>query len=92
MNDFNNQFSLIKLDVENLKNQITFMIEHITLQGMNTRFNTGNVVFNEKNDLNTQDGLLKEYGKLQIQLKQLKLLEKRMKKQLEVNSKHFFIY
>jgi hypothetical protein len=64
------------------------MIEHITLQGMNTRFNTGDVAFNEKNDLNTQDGLLKEYGKLQIQLKQLKLLEKRMKKQLEV--KHIF--
>lgn len=62
------------------------MIEHITLQGMNSRFNTSNVgAFNEKNDLNTQDGLLKEYGKLQIQLKQLKLLEKRMKKQLEVN-------
>lgn len=61
------------------------MIEHITLQGINSKFNTttSKRFNNDKNDLNTQDGLLKEYGKLQIQLKQLKLLEKRMKKQLD---------
>lgn len=40
-------------------------------------------VFNEKNDLNSHGGLLKEYSKLQIQLKQLKILEKRMWKQLD---------
>lgn len=40
-------------------------------------------VFNEKNDLNSHNGLLKEYSKLQIQLKQLKILEKRMRKQLD---------
>lgn len=39
--------------------------------------------FSEKNDLNSHGGLLKEYGKLQIQLKQLKILEKRMIKQLD---------
>lgn len=62
------------------------MIEQITLQGINTKF-SGNMkvsssVFTEKNDLSSHDGLLKEYGKLQIQLKQLNVLEKRMKSQL----------
>lgn len=40
-------------------------------------------MFNEKNDLNSHGGLIKEYSKLQIQLKQLKILEKRMWKQLD---------
>lgn len=63
------------------------MIEQITLQGVNTKFfsnvKINSSVFNEKNDLNSHNGLLKEYSKLQIQLKQLKILEKRMKKQLD---------
>lgn len=63
------------------------MIEQITLQGVNTKF-AGNIkinssAFSEKNDLNSHGGLLKEYSKLQIQLKQLSILEKRMRKQLE---------
>lgn len=74
-------------DVEQLKNQITFLIEQITLQGINTKFfsnvKINSSVFSEKNDLNSHGGLLKEYSKLQIQLKQLKILEKRMKKQLD---------
>lgn len=74
-------------DVESLKNQITFLIEQITLQGIHTKFSSNmkvsSSVFTEKNDLNSHGGLLKEYGKLQIQLKQLKILEKRMNKQLE---------
>lgn len=71
--------------MDTLKNQITFMIEHITLQGINSKFNTNSSsrFSGEKIDLSSQDGLLKEYGKLQIQLKQLKLLEKRMRKQLD---------
>lgn len=75
------------LDVESLKNQITFMIEQITLQGINTKFSSNlkinSAAFTEKNDLNSHGGLLKEYSKLQIQLKQLSILEKRMKKQLD---------
>lgn len=63
------------------------MIEQITLQGVNTKFSSNlklnSSAFNEKNDLNSHSGLLKEYGKLQIQLKQLNILEKRMKKQLD---------
>lgn len=81
-----NFFFFFLSDVESLKNQITFMIEQITLQGINTKFSSNvklnSSAFNEKNDLNSHGGLLKEYGKLQIQLKQLNILEKRMKKQL----------
>jgi intraflagellar transport protein 74 len=74
--------------VEILKNQITFAIEQITLQGMNSK-EIGNVkistaILNENtHNLNSHGGLVKEYGKLQIQLKQLKILEKRLKKQLD---------
>lgn len=63
------------------------MIEQITLQGINTKFSSNVKInsshYSEKNDLNSHGGLLKEYSKLQIQLKQLKILEKRMKKQLD---------
>lgn len=75
-------------DVENLKNQITFAIEQITLQGMSSKVD-GNMkistsILNENShNLNSQEGLVKEYRKLQIQLKQLKILEKRIKKQLD---------
>lgn len=71
-----------------LKNQITFAIEQITLQGINSKVD-GNIkistsLLNENpQNLNTQQGLMKEYGKLQIQLKQLSILEKRLKKQLD---------
>lgn len=62
------------------------MIEQITLEGINTKFSSNvklnSSAFNEKNDLSQHSGLIKEYGKLQIQLKQLSILEKRMKKQL----------
>lgn len=78
---------LSSTDVESLKNQITFLIEQITLQGINTKFSSNlkltSSTFSEKNDLSSHGGLLKEYSKLQIQLKQLKILEKRMKKQLD---------
>lgn len=50
----------------------------MTLQGMNLK----NINF-EKNDLSSQHGLLKEYKKLTIQLKQLQILEKKYSTQLE---------
>lgn len=72
--------------MESLKNQITFAVEQITLQGINTKSIGGQLklssAMSEKNDLSSQNGLLKEYNKLSIQLKQLKILEKRIQKQL----------
>ncbi|CAO1344916.1 unnamed protein product [Diamesa hyperborea] len=87
MESFQLQMTKEKQNVESLKNQITFAIEQITLQGMNSKFNSNvkinSSVFSEKNDLSTQSGLLKEYSKLGIQLKQLKILEKRIQKQFD---------
>lgn len=61
-----------------MKHKITYAIEQMTLQGMKLKN-----VDTEKNDLSSQNGLLKEYKKLSIQLKQLQLLEKRNSVQLE---------
>lgn len=40
-------------------------------------------ILDEKNDLSSHDGLLKEYKKLSIQLKQLQILEKRTRTQFD---------
>ncbi|KAG4069090.1 hypothetical protein HA402_008401 [Bradysia odoriphaga] len=70
-------------NIDTLKNQITYAIEQITLQGINLKNYgiTKSSILNEKNDLSSQEGLLKEYKKLSIQLKQLQILEKRTKDQ-----------
>ena len=55
------------------------------MQGINLK-NLGlskSSIVNEKNDLSSEDGLLKEYKRLSIQLKQLQILEKRSVDQLE---------
>lgn len=53
------------------------------MQGINLKNYgiTKSSVLNEKNDLSSHEGLLKEYKKLSIQLKQLQILEKRTKDQ-----------
>lgn len=68
-----------------VKNQITSVIEQVTMQGINLRTLgiTKVSILNEKNDLSSEDGLLKEYKRLSIQLKQLQLLEKRSVDQIE---------
>lgn len=73
-----NFVNLPPTDIEQLKHKISFAIEQMTLQGMNLK----NVNL-EKNDLSSQNGLLKEYKKLSIQLKQLQILEKKHSTQLE---------
>lgn len=65
-------------DIDQLKHKISFAIEQMTLQGMNLK----NVNL-EQNDLSSQNGLLREYKKLGIQLKQLQILEKKHSTQLE---------
>lgn len=67
-----------------LKNQITFAIEQITLQGMSSKID-GNTRISasllDENSHSSHEGLVKEYEKLQIKLKQLKVLEKRIQSQ-----------
>lgn len=55
------------------------------MNGINLRtFNINKITsLSDKNDLSSEDGLVKEYKKLSIQLKQLQILEKRYTDQLE---------
>lgn len=68
-----------------IKNQITSALEQVTMNGINLRSLNINKIPNlsEKNDLSSEDGLVKEYKRLSIQLKQLQILEKRYTDQLE---------
>lgn len=71
--------------IETLKNQITYAIEQITMQGINLKSYgiSRSSMLDEKNDLSSHDGLLREYKRLGIQLKQLQILEKRTADQLK---------
>lgn len=68
--------------VDQLKNQITYGIEQITMQGINLKQFGIQPDGGEKKDLGSQDGLTREYKRLSIQLQQLQLLERRTGAQL----------
>ncbi|XP_055536031.1 intraflagellar transport protein 74 homolog isoform X1 [Wyeomyia smithii] len=86
MDTFQQNLTIEQQNVESLKNQITYAIEQITLQGINMESLGSDRLessgFTSKNDLNSHAGLIKEYKKLGIQLKQLQILEKRTVGQL----------
>lgn len=53
------------------------------MQGLNLKsYGISRSSIDESNDLSSHEGLLREYKKLNIQLKQLQILEKRTKDQL----------
>ncbi|XP_061500651.1 intraflagellar transport protein 74 homolog [Anopheles gambiae] len=86
MDSFKSNMNQEQQCIDTLKNQITYAIEQITMQGinMNGMYDAkleGNG-FTSKNDLNSHSGLMKEYKKLGIQLKQLQILEKRTVQQM----------
>ncbi|XP_040157136.1 LOW QUALITY PROTEIN: intraflagellar transport protein 74 homolog [Anopheles arabiensis] len=86
MDTFKSNMNQEQQCIDTLKNQITYAIEQITMQGinMNGMYDAkleGNG-FTSKNDLNSHSGLMKEYKKLGIQLKQLQILEKRTVQQM----------
>ncbi|XP_058461923.1 intraflagellar transport protein 74 homolog [Malaya genurostris] len=84
MDEFQKNLTVEKQNIESLKNQITYAIEQITLQGVSMQsLGSEKLEFTAKNDLNSHVGLTKEYKKLGIQLKQLQILEKRTVKQLD---------
>lgn len=57
----------------------------MTMQGINpkTLDISRTAIFNEKHDLNSETGLLNEYKRLSIQLKQLQIIEKRSSSQID---------
>lgn len=78
-------FGSFVIAIETLQNQITYAIEQITMQGINLKSYgiSRSSMMDEKNDLSSHDGLLREYKRLGIQLKQLQILEKRTADQLK---------
>lgn len=68
-----------------IKSQITSALEQVTMNGINLRtLNISKISgLSEKNDLSSEDGLVKEYKRLSIQLKQLQILDKRYTDQLQ---------
>ncbi|XP_050092061.1 intraflagellar transport protein 74 homolog [Anopheles aquasalis] len=86
MDSFKRNMELEKNNIEKLKNQITYAIEQITLQGINMKNLNEEKLdgsgFISKNDLNSHSGLIKEYKKLGIHLKQLQILENRTLQQV----------
>lgn len=67
-----------------IKNQITSAIEQVTINGVNLKsLGLSKTGLDDSNDLSSEDGMLKEYKRLSIQLKQLQILKKRTIDQIE---------
>lgn len=77
---FHTQFSEIEL----IKNQITSAIEQVTMNGINLKtLGISKTALDENNDLTSENGMLKEYKRLLVVLKQLQILKKRTAEQIE---------
>lgn len=76
------------IEIELTKNQITSAIEQVTMHGVNLKtLGLSKTALEDNNDLTSEDGMLKEYKRLSIQLKQLQILKKRTADQLTTLSK-----
>lgn len=71
-------------EIDVIKNKITSAIEQMTMQGINlkTLDISKATMLNEEKDLSSEDGFLREYKQLSIQLKQLQIIEKRSHDQI----------
>lgn len=60
------------------------MIEQVTMNGVNlTTLGIPKSALDENNDLSSENGMLKEYKRLLVVLKQLQVLKKRTTEQIE---------
>lgn len=79
-------FKLLGIDL--IKSQITSAIEQITMNGINLKtLGISKAALDDNNDLTSEDGMLKEYKRLSIQLKQLQILKRRTADQIQNLSK-----
>lgn len=84
MEQFGESVEREKRTIDQLKNQITYGIEQITMQGVNLK-QLGIATDGgeqQRSDLGSHDGLVREYKRLGVQLQQLQLLERRTGNQL----------
>lgn len=71
-------------EIELIKNQITSAIEQVTMNGINLKtLGISKTALDENNDLTSENGMLKEYKRLLVVLKQLQILKKRTAEQIE---------
>lgn len=71
-------------EIELIKNQITSAIEQVTMNGVNLKsLNISKAALDDHNDLTSENGMLKEYKRLLVILKQLQILKKRTAEQIE---------
>lgn len=71
-------------EIELIKTQITSAIEQVTMNGVNLKsLGISKSALDDNNDLTSENGMLKEYKRLSIILKQLQILKKRTADQIE---------
>lgn len=69
---------LIRIEIEVIKSQITSAIEQVTMNGVNLKtLGIPKSALDDNNDLTSENGMLKEYKRLLVVLKQLQILKKR---------------
>lgn len=67
-----------RIEIELIKNQITSAIEQVTMNGVNLKtLGIPKAALDDNNDLTSENGMLKEYKRLLVVLKQLQILKKR---------------
>lgn len=67
-----------------IKNQITSAIEQVTMNGVNLKtMGLSKAAVDDSNDLTSEHGMVKEYKRLLVILKQLQILKKRTSDQIE---------
>lgn len=75
-------------EIELIKSQITSAIEQVTMNGINLKtLGLSKAALDDSNDLTSQHGMIKEYKRLLVILKQLQILKKRTTDQIESTKK-----
>lgn len=71
-------------EIELIKSQITSAIEQVTMNGVNLKtLGLSKAALDDGNDLTSEHGMVKEYKRLLVILKQLQILKKRTTDQIE---------
>lgn len=75
-------------EIELIKSQITSAIEQVTMNGVNLKtLGLSKAAVDDSNDLTSEHGMVKEYKRLLVILKQLQILKKRTADQIETAKK-----
>ncbi|XP_031631597.1 putative leucine-rich repeat-containing protein DDB_G0290503 isoform X2 [Contarinia nasturtii] len=88
MDNFKENLQAEMNKIEMIKSQITSAIEQITMNGVNLKtLGLSKAALDDGNDLTSEHGMLKEYKRLLVILKQLQILKKRTADQIDTIQK-----